>query len=216
MNRRRRFLKILLELMTGIGLLVSPLFSWIGIVRAQTQKVVLPKDTPREDLISKNPAELDTHKLEITPLEDFKTMGITDHQTDLDTWRLVVSGHVESPLHLTYSQILTLPTIQRNVLMICPGFFANHGQWKGISMNALLQKAKVTEGGTLLTIRGPEGTYEKVERFHLKDALSNTVFLAYEINGKPLPQKHGFPLRIVAEGHFGFAWIKYVYKITID
>ncbi len=196
--------------------MLSPLFSWVRIAHAKIQKIILPKDTPRESLIYKNPAELDTHNLELTPLDDFKTMGITGHQTDLNAWRLEVSGHVESLLRLTYSEILTLPTIQRNVLMICPGVFANHGRWKGISINALLQKAKVTAGGTLLTIRGPEGAYEKVERFHLKDALSNKVFLAYEVNGKPLPRKHGFPLRVVAEGHYGFAWIKYVYKITID
>ena len=64
--------------------------------------------------------------------------------------------------------------------MICPGFFAHHGRWKGISMTTLLQKAKVKDGATLLTFSGPEGKYEKTERFYLKDALSNKVFLAYE------------------------------------
>ena len=83
-------------------------------------------------------------------------------------------------------------------------------------MNALFQKVKVKNGGTLVTFRGPEGIYEKGEQFHLKDVLSNKVFLAYEVNGKALPQKHGFPLRVVAEGHFGFTWVKYVHKITVD
>jgi DMSO/TMAO reductase YedYZ molybdopterin-dependent catalytic subunit len=57
---------------------------------------------------------------------------------------------------------------------------------------------------------------QKRRRFPINDALANKVFLAYQINGEPLPQKHGFPLRIVAEGHFGYAWVKYVYKISID
>jgi DMSO/TMAO reductase YedYZ molybdopterin-dependent catalytic subunit len=216
MNRRRRFLKMSLEFITSIGLLFSPLLSWIRLVHSKIQKVILPKDTPREDLAYQNPAELDTHNLNLTPLQDFKTMGITDHQIDLDTWRLEVSGRVEMPLHLRYSEILTLPKIERDVLMICPGVFANHGRWKGISMNALFQKVKVKNGGTLVTFRGPEGIYEKGEQFHLKDVLSNKVFLAYEVNGKALPQKHGFPLRVVAEGHFGFTWVKYVHKITVN
>jgi len=216
MNRRRRFLKKSLEFISGMGLLFSPFLSWIRLVHAKIQKVILPKDTPREDLAYKNPAELETHNLELTPLQDFKTMGITGHQTDLETWRLEVSGHVEVPLHLRYSEILALPTIERDVLMICPGIFANHGRWKGISLNTLFQKVKLTDGGTLVTFRGPEGIYEKVERFHLKDILSNKVFLAYEVNGKALPRKHGFPLRVVAEGHFGFTWVKYVHKITVD
>ena len=176
------------------------------------RKIPLEKTSPIKIQLSWTPAILD-----VTPLEDFKTMGITDHQTDLDTWRLEVSGHVDAAgFTSVYSEILTLPTIERDVLMICPGIFANHGRWKGISMKALLQKVNVTEGGTLVTFRGPEGKYEKVEQFHLKDVLSNKIFLAYAVNGKTLPQKHGFPLRVVAEGHFGFTWIKYVYKITVD
>jgi len=39
------------------------------------------------------------------------------------------------------------------------------------------------------------------------------VFLAFEVNGEKLPQKHGFPLRIVAEDYYGSDWVKYVYKI---
>jgi DMSO/TMAO reductase YedYZ molybdopterin-dependent catalytic subunit len=216
MNRRRRFLKKSLKFIAGTGLLFSPFFSWTRLVHAEIQKIILPKDTPREELAYKNPAELDTRKLDITPLEDFKTMGITDHKTDLDTWRLKVEGHVEVPLRLTYSQILTFPAIERDVLLICPGVFANHGRWKGISMSALLQKAKVTDKGTFVNFRGPEGIYEKAEGFPLKDVLSDKIFLAYEVNGKPLPQKHGFPLRVVAEDRFGFTWVKYVHKITVD
>jgi DMSO/TMAO reductase YedYZ molybdopterin-dependent catalytic subunit len=213
---KRRFLKISIKFITGIGFLASPLFSWIRLVRAKVQKMILPKDFPRKNLVDKNPADLDTHQLDITPLKDFGTMGITDQETDLDTWHLKVEGLVERPFQLTYSQILALPAIERDVLLICPGFFANHGRWKGISMTALLEKAKVKDGATLVTFRGPEGNYEKTERFYLKDALSDKVFLAYEVNGKPLPKKHGFPLRVVAEEHYGFNWVKYVYKITID
>jgi len=213
---KRRFLKISIKFITGLGLLASPLFSWIRLVRAKVQKMILPKDFPRKDLVDKNPADLDTHELNITPLKDFGTMGITDQETNLDTWRLKVEGLVERPFQLTYSQILTLPAVERNVLLICPGFFANHGHWKGISMTTLLEKAKVKNEATLVTFRGPEGNYEKTERFYLKDVLSNTVFLAYEVNGKPLPKKHGFPLRVVAEGKYGFNWVKYVHKVTID
>jgi len=216
MNKRRRFLKISLEFITGMGLFLSPLFSWTRLVYAKIKKIILPKDTPLKDLINKNPAELDTRNLDITPLKDFKTMGITDQETDLNTWRLKVEGHVKVPLTLTSSQILSLPTIERDVLLICPGFFANHGRWKGISMSALLQKAKVTDQGTRITFRGPEGIYEKAEGFPLKDVLSNKVFLAYAVNGKPLPQKHGFPLRVVAEGYYGYMWVKYVHKMTVE
>ena len=83
--------------------------------------MILPKDFPRKELVNKNPADLDTHELNITPLKDFEAMGITDQDTDLDTWRLKVEGLVGQPFQLTYSQILTLPAVERNVLLICPG-----------------------------------------------------------------------------------------------
>ena len=44
----------------------------------------------------------------------------------------------------------------------------------------------------------------------------NKVFLAYEVNGQRLPQKHGFPLRVVAEDHYGFQWVKYVSSLTVN
>ena len=42
---------------------------------------------------------------------------------------------------------------------------------------------------------------------------SDKIFLAYGVNGKPLPEKHGFPLRLVAEDRVGSQWIKFVDKI---
>ncbi len=202
--------------MAGIAVFASPLFSWVRFAQAKLQKMVLPKNFPRKELIYKNPADLDTRNLEITPLDDFKTMGISDHKTDLNTWRLSIEGRVERPLYLNYSQILALPAFERNVLLICPGFFANNGRWKGTSLIPLLQKAGIKHGATLVSFSGPEGPYEKTESFNLTDVLSNEVFLAYGVNGKPLPVKHGFPLRVVAQGLYGFRWVKYVHKVTVN
>ena len=77
------------------------------------------------------------------------------------------------------------------------------------ALNLTRMKADTTH----ITVYGPEGPYEKVERFPIADIRSNKVFLAYAVNGEKLPQKHGFPLRIVAEDYYGSDWVKYVYKI---
>jgi len=165
-------------------------------------------------LIHENPAAVDTANLEITPLEDFGTMGPTDWVVNLDTWRLEVSGQVKRPLSLTYSQLTALPAIERAVLLICPGFFANHGRWKGVSIKWLLQQADFDPTATRVRIEEKRGG--KTARYPLADVLSDKVFLAYQVNGKALPRRHGYPLRVVAEGYYGSEWVKYVDKITIE
>jgi DMSO/TMAO reductase YedYZ molybdopterin-dependent catalytic subunit len=152
METRRKFIKKTVGLVSGIAFFFSPFFGVVRSIYATTRKIILPKGTKMKSLVHKNPADLDTKNLEIIPLKDFKTMGVTDYEVSLDDWRLEISGHVKTPLALRYEEVLAMPSIERNMLLICPGFFANHG----------------------------------------------------------------FPLRVVAEGYYGYDWIKYVYKITID
>ena len=166
-------------------------------------------------LINRNPVSLDARNLEVIPLEEFETMGQTDYQVNLNQWRLEVTGKVQKPLQLTYAQILQLPAIERKALLICPGFFTNYGRWKGISVMKLLQMAEAEPGITHVHIRGPAGRKAKVKKFSIKEIASNRVFLAYQVNGKVLPKKHGYPLRVVAEDHYGFDWVKFVHKIEI-
>jgi len=134
MYKRRQFLKLGLGMIAGVSSFLSPVFSAVRWVYAKGEKIVLPKTTTRESLINKDPSILDTRNLELTNLKDFKTMGETDLDVDTDTWRLEIKGSVKNPLSLTYQDILDLPSIERDVLLICPGFFANHGRWKGVSL----------------------------------------------------------------------------------
>jgi DMSO/TMAO reductase YedYZ molybdopterin-dependent catalytic subunit len=216
MEKRRQFLKKMLGAITGMAVLFSPFFSLLRSALAQAKKIILPKGTRRESLADKNPATLDARNLEITPLENFGTMGLSNHAENLDRWRLEVTGLVKSPLHLKYDEILGMPSVERSVLLICPGFFANHGAWKGVSIRKLLELAQASEDATHVTLYGPEGTYESTQRFPIKDVSSDTVFLAYQVNGKTLPQRHGFPLRTVAEGYYGHDWVKYAYKMKVE
>ena len=216
MEKRRHFLKTIFTFFTGIGVLLSPFFQAVRMVYAKAQKIILPKDTDRKKLINKDPAQLDTRNLAPTPLKDFETMGDTEQEVNLEQWRLQITGKVKNPFKLTYSQILELPPIERKVLMICPGFFSNHGLWKGISIWNLLETAGMSEGVTHVTLRGAASYTEKVDRFELEEVRSNKVFLAYQVNGEVLPQKHGYPLRAVATDQHGDSWTKYVHTVEAD
>jgi DMSO/TMAO reductase YedYZ molybdopterin-dependent catalytic subunit len=216
MNKRRQFLKVGVGFLANAYFLFGPFFSAARWVYAKGEKAILPKGTKRDSLIYKDPKSLDTRNLETTPLKDFGTMGIADYEVNARAWRLEVDGRVKKPSQLTYPEILRLPAIEKNVLLICPGFFANHGRWKGISMKELLEIAVVESDARGVTFSGPKGRYEKVERFPIEDVLANKVFLAYGVNGETLPKRHGFPLRVVAEDRYGNDWVKYVYKMTLD
>lgn len=212
MSARRQFIRVAFASFLGGGFLLNPLVSAMQCAWAASRKV-LAKGTKRGSLIHENPAALDTTNLEITPLEDFGTMGPTDRVVDLDTWRLEVSGKVRRPLSLTYSQVTALPSIEKEVLLICPGFFANYGRWKGCSIKGLLQQADFDRTAVHVSI---EAKGEKTARFPLADILSDKIFLAYQVNGKELPRQHGFPLRVVAEDYYGSDWVKYVDRISVE
>ena len=214
MKKRRQFIKLMLGLFAAMTLLFNPLAGWVQVAFAKVKKIILPKGTRMDSLIGKNPAHLDTRNLDLTPVEAFETMGLDDHQVDLKTWRLEIGGLVQRPVKLRYSQVTEMPSIKKDVLLICPGFFAYHARWKGVSVAKLLEMTQASHDVTHVSFSGPKGSYEKTERFPIADILSGKVFLAYGVNGSALPTRHGFPLRVVAQDYYGGDWVKYVYKVT--
>ena len=126
-----------------------------------------------------------------------------------------VNGAVDRPLTIKYADLTRRPTTERKVLLICPGFFAYYGNWTGISVAELLTEAGLRPEATYVEFSGPKGAREKSERFSLETVRTGRVFLAYRVNGEPLPRKHGFPVRLVAEDHYGGRWVKYVDTITV-
>lgn len=212
MNTRRQFVIRVSRFLAGWGLVVNPVSSYVSRAFAAAQRRILPKDTDLQSLKNEHPATLDTRHLEVMPVESFQTMGIDDYAVSLDQWRLQVTGKVMHPLELTYTELLTLPAVEENVLLICPGIFTIHARWKGVAVAAILERAGLKEASHV-TLHGPQGPYEKVEGFKMEEVATGKVFLSYGVNGRTLPQKHGFPLRAVAADRLGSDWVKYVYKI---
>ncbi len=196
MKERRQFLKAAMGALAGAAVFFISFHSFLRPLSGEERKTIPPKGTKRESLIGKNPADLDTGNLEITPLKDFQTMGTTENKINLDKWRLEVTGRVKRPLILTYSQVLAFPAIEKQVLLICPGVFANNGLWKGILMEELFKKAEPEVGAKDVSFTASEGGSERKEKFSMEEVLSGKVFLAYAVNAEVLPEKYGFPLRV--------------------
>lgn len=211
METRRNFLR------KWAGLSLSGfILSWWGILVSTSwalAKELLPAGFPKEQIIQMNPAEIDNRNLEIDPLDKFGTMGPTDIGIDPATYRLKLTGQVDKPLSLSYDQIKQFPPTTEVVLLICPGVFGNNGRWTGVSLKALLQESRVKKGAEAIDIKGAQ---EKVVRISLKELSEKKVILAYRVNDLILPRKHGFPLRLVLEDHYGYEWVKYVDEIVVS
>ncbi len=194
------------------SILIPPFFSkFVSTIWAQAKKI-LPKGFKKEELKNMNPAEIDSRNLDVDPVDKFGTMGPTDVATDIKNYQLKLRGAVDQPLSLSYEQILKLPSVTETVLLICPGFFSNNGRWTGVSFKTLLQEAKVKKEAKYIDIKG---AYEKVVRIPLNELDKKKIFLAYHVNGETLPQKHGYPFRLVYEDAYGYDWVKYVEEIVV-
>ncbi len=215
MITRRIVVKLLLSLSAGVAVFSGKLGQGLQAVSRFAKKTLLPKGTDLSTLTYTNPAKVDGSLLETTPRGQFGVMGQSRYKVNLTSWHLRVSGETKSELKLSYKDILELPSIERNVLLICYGYFAHNGLWKGISSASLLKLAGLKPGVTHVKFSGPRGIKKKSAVYSLEEVMADKVFLAYNLNGDALPESMGFPLRLVAEDHYGKYWIKYADEMRL-
>ena len=131
---------------------------------------------------------------------------------DISSYRLVVDGAVENPLSLDYQDLLDYAPHSEVALLICPHTFADVAEWTGTPLSAIIRDAKPLSGSVEAVFTGTDG-YEKV--LSLEELTDQRAFLAYWVNGSPLPLEHGYPLRLVAPGFRGYDWVKWLIHIEV-
>ncbi len=216
MTTRRQLVKLLLIYGAFYSAVKSRLVRGVSSAWSKSGKRIVEKGTPMSSLIHVNPTDLDTRNLETSPMEEFDVMGETAHRVDLGSWKLTIDGAVQRPSDFTYEELIKRPVLERNVLLICPGFFAYNGKWKGFSVSQLLEDVGFETSATHLKFSGSEGFQRKTKRYKIDEVINDQLFLAYGVNNQALTERHGFPLRLVAEGHKGRKWVKYVNRIIVD
>lgn len=163
------------------------------------------------DIAHMHPSEVDNTALPITAVEDLNRTG-QPVDYDINTYRLVVDGLVENPLSLTYEDLLSRPQVTEEVLLICPGFFWDNAVWAGTPLSLILEEAGIGPEASQIRIHAGDGYSRKMA---LEDVNVEGVFLAYEVNGEPLPKEHGFPIRLVARHQYGNMWVKWIERIEV-
>jgi DMSO/TMAO reductase YedYZ molybdopterin-dependent catalytic subunit len=130
---------------------------------------------------------------------------------DAGAWRLVVDGAVRQPVALAYAQVLEAHTSSLTAVIDCTGGWYSMQEWSGVSLGELLDLAGPQPGTQSVTIQSITGY---ARRFPLAEA--RALVLATHVSGQPLDHGHGFPLRLVAPGHRGYDWVKWVTRIQVN
>jgi DMSO/TMAO reductase YedYZ molybdopterin-dependent catalytic subunit len=104
------------------------------------------------------------------------------------------------------------PRIEKTALLICPTVFADNETLSGIPLVSLLDIAGVKPEAIQVVFRSLDNLQQNVS---ITDARSGNLFLALTLNGQPLSQGHGYPLRLIRPGQIGVFWLKCINDIEI-
>jgi DMSO/TMAO reductase YedYZ molybdopterin-dependent catalytic subunit len=148
---------------------------------------------------------------EVDPATGLHMTG-TVQNIDIASYHLEVTGSVDHPLKLSYDDLRCLPKIEKHLTLTCPGFFQDEATWAGVPLNAVLNLAGVQSGALHMKLISADGYSVSLP---IDTGSSDENFLAFEMDGKPLPRLHGFPLRAVFPGLTGGNWVKWLVKIDI-
>ncbi|MFF2009450.1 molybdopterin-dependent oxidoreductase [Streptomyces sp. NPDC058195] len=166
-----------------------------------------------------------------TPNADFYRVdtALTVPKVDAGTWRLRIHGKgVTRPRTYTLDQLLARPLIERDITLTCVsnevgGPYIGNARWLGVPLADLLEEAGVkppSKGGRAdqLVARSVDGMTLGSPVEDLMDG--RDAILAVGMNGEPLPFDHGFPVRMLVPGLYGYVsackWIEDIELTTFD
>ena len=152
----------------------------------------------------------------ITPNDDFYLMSSHgDPAVDPAKWSLTIDGLVQHPLRFTYDEIRDLPGFETTLTLECisnavGGGLIGNAVWGGTELRPVLDRAGIMPQAKYAALYAAEGytTGHTVERM-----MRPSNFLAWNMNGSPLPRLHGFPLRIFLPGKYGMKMPKWLTRI---
>lgn len=166
-----------------------------------------------------------------TPNRDFYRVdtALTVPRVDVGTWTLRICGKgVSRPLTVDFPTLLRRPLVERDITMTCVsnevgGSYVGTARWLGVRLADLLGEAGVrppSKGGPAdqLVARSVDGMTLGTPVETVMDG--RDALLAVGMNGEPLPFEHGFPVRTVVPGLFGYVsackWIQDIELTTFD
>jgi DMSO/TMAO reductase YedYZ molybdopterin-dependent catalytic subunit len=146
----------------------------------------------------------------VTPNADFYRIdtALVVPQVDPATWSLRIHGLVERELVLSWDELLALPLEESWTTLTCVsnevgGDLIGNALWLGYPIRHLLDRVSPTADADMVLSRSVDGFTASTPIEVLRDD-GVAAILAVAMNGEPLPVEHGFPVRMVVPGLYGY------------
>ncbi|MGC5247103.1 molybdopterin-dependent oxidoreductase [Gordonia sp. DT219] len=122
-------------------------------------------------------------------------------------WKLRVHGMVDNEFSLSWDELLRMPLTERLVTLTCVsnevgGDLIGNARWLGVRMKDLLDRAGARPGANMLLSTSSDGWTCGTPVSAISD--NRDALLAIGMNGQPLPIEHGYPVRQVIPGLYGY------------
>ncbi|WP_104045680.1 molybdopterin-dependent oxidoreductase [Arthrobacter sp. ZGTC412] len=145
----------------------------------------------------------------VTPNGEFYRIdtALSVPEINADEWELRVHGLVEEEVRLTFQDLLDADLIESHVTLTCVsnpvgGNLAGNAKWLGLPIREVLERAKPTDGADMVLSTSVDGFSASTPLEVLQD--DRDAILAIGMNDEPLPLEHGYPVRMVVPGLYGF------------
>ena len=155
----------------------------------------------------------------ITPNDKFYvvTKNVIDPRVQASRWQLTIGGRVGRARTYSFDDLRSMPSIVQETTLSCisnpvGGGLQSNAMWTGVPLADLIGEAGPNDGVVEVLVTAVDGYSDT---FPLAKAMEPTTLVAYEMNGEPLPQRHGYPARILVPGLFGEKNVKWVTRIEL-
>ena len=130
---------------------------------------------------------------------------------DKDAYRLSVGGMVDRPQELGIDQLRSYPRVEQSSRLKCVQCWSARAEWGGFRFEELIETVKPLPGAKAIRVDCHDKWYEYMS---LEEMAEPGVMMCLEMAGRPLTDRHGAPLRLLAPSKYGYKSAKLVTKIT--
>ncbi|MBN9606786.1 MAG: molybdopterin-dependent oxidoreductase [Actinomycetales bacterium] len=192
-------------------------------IQAARQALSLPAPASTVDVPAGAELEVDGLSRLFTPNAEFYRIdtALSAPRVDPETWRLRVTGKVGQEVELSFDDLVAMGLDEYVITLTCVsnvvgGELVGNARWLGVPLRDVLARAVPDADADMVLSRSVDGYTASTPLEACTDPERDAI-LAVAMNGEPLPVEHGFPVRMVVPGLYGYVsatkWVEEL-KVT--